>query len=190
MERLQLHRHIKKNLQLCVIYEAIKGRGAARRRGFVQAKTDIILSTDADTIVPRDWVESLVGALIGHPEAVAVTGSSYIPDGTSFTNWTMRVGMPLSLRLYRLLIGHYMLTGANFAIRRDAYNASGGFDAERDMLDDVYPSFRVSRTGSIVYLSRPRVKTEGDIFGRGYLQGFWHYARHLPPLLKRYRAKV
>lgn len=173
-------------LRLRVIHENSKGRGAARRRGFAEAKTEVVLSTDADSIVPSDWIESLVGALASHPKAVAVTGSSYITDGTWFTNWTMRVGMPLSLRLYRLLVGHYMLTGANFAIRRQAYEAAGGFDTARDMLDDVDLSFRVSRVGAIVYLSRPRVKTEGDIFGRGYLQGFWHYAQHLPPLLKRY----
>lgn len=98
----------------------------------------------------------------------------------------MKVGMPLSLHAYRLIIGHYMLTGANFAIRRKAYEAAGGFDPKQDMLDDVDLSFRVNKVGRIIYLKEPKVLTEGDIFGPGYLQGFWHYAQHLPPLLKRY----
>lgn len=173
-------------LDLRIVQETLPGRGRARHRGFAEANTDIILSTDADSIVPPNWTESLVGALVAHPEATAVSGSSYITDGTRLTNWTMRVGMPLSLRAYRFMIGHYMLTGANFAIRRDAYEAAGGFDQDRDMLDDVDLSFRVHKVGKIIYLKEPKVLTEGDIFGKGYIQGFWHYAKHLPPLLKRY----
>lgn len=173
-------------LDLKVVREPLSGRGRARCRGFAKADTDIILSTDADSVVPLDWVEKLVNTLVEHPEAAAVGGSSYITDGTRFTNWSMKVGMPLSLRAYRLMIGHYMLTGANFAIRRKAYEAAGGFDPEQDMLDDVDLSFRVNKVGKIIYLKEPKVLTEGDIFGKGYLQGFWHYAQHLPPLLKRY----
>lgn len=173
-------------LNLHIIHEPVKGRGCARRSGFAATKTDIILSTDADSIVPSNWVEKLVSTLLKNPETVAVSGSSYITDGTRLTNWTMRVGMPLSLRLYRLLIGHYMLTGANFAIRRRTYEAAGGFDADQGMLDDVDLAFRVSRIGQILYLKEPKVLTEGDIFKHGYIKGFWHYARHLPPLLGRY----
>jgi glycosyltransferase involved in cell wall biosynthesis len=176
-------------LKLRVIHEPVKGRGRARRSGFAAAKTEIVLSTDADSIVPSGWAEKLVSSLVENPEAVAASGSSYINDGTKLTNWTMRVGMPLSLRIYRLLIGHYMLTGANFIIRRQAYEAAGGFDAEQDMLDDVDLAFRVSQIGRILYLKEPRVLTEGDIFKHGYLKGFWHYARHLPPLLGRYWFK-
>lgn len=174
------------SLKLRVISEAKKGRGSARRRGFSEAQTGIILSTDADSVVPPDWIESLVDVLTEDPKVVAVSGSSYITDGTKITNWTMKIGMPLSLRLYRLLVGHYMLTGANFAIRHQAYEAAGGFDAKRDMLDDVDLAFRVSRIGKIKYLTQPKVSTEGDMFRHGYLKGFWHYARHLPPLLRRY----
>lgn len=176
-----------RQLDLKIIHEPALGRGSARKRGFAAAESDIVLSTDADSIVPTNWIEEMVKALVSHPSVVAVSGSSYIADGTVITNWTMKIGMPFSLRLYRLLVGHYMLTGANFAIRREIYVAAGGFDAAQDMLDDVDLAFRVSRLGKIMYLRQPKVLTEGDMFRGGYLKGFWHYARHLPPLLKKYR---
>lgn len=76
-------------LKLQLISEPRKGRGSARRRGFAEAKTEIILSTDADSVVPPDWIEALVDELLAHPSAAAVSGSSYITDGTRITNWTM-----------------------------------------------------------------------------------------------------
>jgi len=56
--------------------------------------TEFVLSTDADSIVPPDWAEKLVSALVKNPGAVAASGSSYIADGLRLTNWTMRAGMP------------------------------------------------------------------------------------------------
>ncbi|NEA37480.1 glycosyltransferase [Streptomyces sp. SID13031] len=170
-------------LSLRVVTEPCKGRGAARCSGFLEAHSDIILSTDADTVVPADWVDRLVDALMEVPKAAAVTTSCYITDGTRFTNWAMRVGMPISLRLYRVVVGHYLLTGSTFAIYRQAYEAAGGFDRSISMLEDVDLAFRVSRIGVIRYLPTPRVRTEGDVFRRGYLRGFWHY---FLPYLKRY----
>jgi glycosyltransferase involved in cell wall biosynthesis len=182
-------RQWENRLNLRVLHESRRGRGAARRTGFAAARTAIVFSTDADSQPPSNWIESLVGAFEEDSDIVAVSGSSYIVDGSRLANFTMKICMPLSLRLYRLLIGHYMLTGANFAIKRAIYEKSGGFDAACDMLDDVDLSFRVARLGKIRYLSRPKVKTEGDIFGRGYFRGFWHYFRHFPPLLQKYGCR-
>lgn len=170
-------------LAIKVISEPRRTRGAARRAGFAQTDTEIVLSTDADTIVPLDWVESLVDCLLRNPEAAAVTTSCYITDGTPVTNWTMRVGMPLSLRLYRAVTGHFLLSGSTFAIRRLAYESAGGFNIDAHMLEDVDLSFRVARIGRIIYMPKPRVETEGDVFREGYLKGFWHYFK---PYLQRY----
>ena len=46
-------------LNLKVIKEEQKGRGVARNTGFAHATGDIILSTDADAIVPPHWIETL-----------------------------------------------------------------------------------------------------------------------------------
>lgn len=173
-------------LKLKVISEPKLGRGQARMTGFANANADIILSTDADSIVPVDWVETLVNTLCVTKNTAAITSSSYITDGSWLTNWTVKIGMPISLYLYRIIIGNYILTGASFAIWRKAYLDSGSFDSKRDMLDDVDLSFRVARVGQIKYLAKVKVKTEGDIFSHGFVQGFFHYFRYFPPLLKHY----
>jgi glycosyltransferase involved in cell wall biosynthesis len=173
-------------LDVEIVDEPILGRGRARHTGFSKANTEIILSTDADSITPFDWVETLTNTLIKDAEIAAVSGSSYITDGTWLTNWTMKNGMPLSLKLFKLFVGHYMLTGANFAIRKEIYKDAGGFDINRDMLDDVDLSFRVAKHGRIKYTNKAKVLTEGDIFKGSFAKGFLHYFKHFPPLLKKY----
>ncbi len=177
----------KDKLALEIMEEPLKGRGAARRAGFAKANTDIILSTDADSKVPPNWIEAMVDTLLSNPKAVACTSPSFITDGSKMTNLTMSIGMPLSLRMYRLIVGHYMVTGGTFAVRRLAYESAGGFDETQDMLDDVDLSFRLAKLGKIIYLPFLRVETEGDIFSKGYIQGFWHYFKHWPKLYKKYR---
>lgn len=170
-------------LPIRLLYEPKKGRGAARRKGFSNCRTRIVLSTDADTVVPPDWVDSLVEYLIQHPKSAAITTSCYITDGTPLTNLTMWFGMPISLRLYRLFSGHYLLSGSTFAVRLTAYRAAGGFDPSLDDLEDVDLAMRLSSVGPIGYMPKPRVRTAGDIFAAGYIQGFLHY---FVPFVRRY----
>jgi O-antigen biosynthesis protein len=47
-----------------LLSEIQKGRGAARNTGERNAKGDIILMTDSDCIVPRDWISSMVAPLL------------------------------------------------------------------------------------------------------------------------------
>ncbi len=52
-------RQIVRRFPVRVIGEAKKGITPARNAGFNAARGDIIARTDADTIVPRDWVEKV-----------------------------------------------------------------------------------------------------------------------------------
>ena len=88
--------------------------------------------------------------------------------------------MPLSLQLYRILIGHYMMTGGNSAIRQTAYTVAGGYNASKDMIDDVDLSFRITRYGKITYVSKLCILTEGDIIRHGFLKEFWRYFEYFP----------
>jgi biofilm PGA synthesis N-glycosyltransferase PgaC len=170
-------------LDLVTVQEQRIGRGSARRKGFQQVTTDVVLSTDADTLVPPDWIETLVNALMQRSAVAAVTTSCYIGDGSRMANLSMRIGMPIALRLYRILRGHYLLTGSTFAIRRCSYELAGGFDPEVDFLEDVELASRVAKVGTIRYISRPRVLTMNNVFRSGFIKGFLHY---LIPYLKHF----
>ena len=58
-----------------VLFERTPGVCPARDTGTQAAKGDIVVSTDADTTFPSDWLERIVTAFEQNPKAVGVAGS-------------------------------------------------------------------------------------------------------------------
>jgi cellulose synthase/poly-beta-1,6-N-acetylglucosamine synthase-like glycosyltransferase len=167
-------------LNLRIVHERRQGRGPARRTGFALAHGKVVLSADADTTYPPNWLSSLLGAL-ADPEVVAVTGTARIDDLSGWQNVVFNICQPLAMWCYRLALGHHCLSGFNFAIRRNVYRASGGFDPALNAEEDADLSRRVARLGKIRFLLIP-VTFSGRRFKRGLLRGllaytvlFWHY---------------
>ncbi|MGH7245971.1 MAG: glycosyltransferase, partial [Candidatus Levyibacteriota bacterium] len=163
----------KNKLNLRIVFEKEKGRGFARRAGFAVAKGDVILSTDADTIVPKNWINEMTRLFQGNT-IVAVTGPSRVTDRNAFMNTFFSTCQPIAMKLYRFFVGHYWLSGFNFAIRRDIYEKSGGFK-EMDAQEDTDLSFRVSKLGKITYNPHWKVVVSGRRFQQGVLKGVYNY---------------
>lgn len=161
-------------LSLKVIFEPVKGRGAARAAGFAAARGEIILSTDADTIVPPDWVENLTSGLIQSGAAAAVGATTVIDCGKAAAA-IFNFVQPLTARVYRLLFGHYWLGGYNFAIYKDIYRRAGGFDPKLNAMEDTDLGFRVKKIGRIRFLPKVVVKFSGRRFDRRLIPGLIDY---------------
>ncbi|OGG11564.1 hypothetical protein A2Z00_05005 [Candidatus Gottesmanbacteria bacterium RBG_13_45_10] len=164
----------KRKLDLKIITQKVKGRGAARQKGFQKAKGEIILSTDADTVVPPFWVEQLSHALLER-DGVAVTGPCKITDCSWFTNTIFNVMQPLAMRTYKLIFGHYWLSGFNSAIYKEAYKKSGGFNVKLNAQEDVEIAFRVSKIGNIIFIPSVKVIFSGRRFQKGFIRGIVPY---------------
>jgi glycosyltransferase involved in cell wall biosynthesis len=170
-------------LNLTILSESHKGRSPARRLGFSRAKSEIIFSTDADTIVPATWIESILPSF-KDPKTAAVTGPVKINDCFVLSNLLFNFCQPLAMHAYKVFFGHYWLNGSNFAIRQTIYHKSGGFDKQLVEIEDINLSEKVSRFGHIKMIDVP-VKTSGRRFTKkGVLNGFsvyansfWHYLR-------------
>jgi glycosyltransferase involved in cell wall biosynthesis len=67
----------KKDKKVKYLFELKRGRGAARYKGEINAKGEIILMTDSDCIVPKNWVEEMIkiiknyDAIQGFQEAIS-----------------------------------------------------------------------------------------------------------------------
>ena len=154
--------------------QKIKGRGAARQKGFENANGDILLSTDADTVLPPAWIEKLSHTLKGD-SSIAVTGTCKINDCGFFSNTIFNIFQPLCMRLYRLIFGHYWLSGFSFGIYKDAYKKSGGFNIHLNIQEDIDLSFQVGKIGRIRFISDFPVLFSGRRFNNGLLRGLLPY---------------
>lgn len=161
-------------LHLRVVFEPQKGRGAARAAGFGAAHGNIILSTDADTIVPNDWVENLATALEMGNE-VAVVGSTTVNGCGRFVTAIFNFIQPVSARIYRVLFGHYWLAGFNFGIKRETYFRAGGFNVNLTAMEDTDLGFRVKKIGKIKFLSNVSVAFSGRRFQNRFWAGMKDY---------------
>ena len=154
-------------LDLKIVSAKKQGRGAARVAGFKVAKGEIILSTDADTIIPRDWIANYLKHF-ENPKIVAVTGPWKIKSKSKVRNFTAYHFQRLSLAC---------LTGLNFGIRKAVYKKSGGFDVTLNAQEDIELTPRVRKLGKIMYAKDVAVLTSARRYRKGLLKGLWDYQK-------------
>ncbi len=159
-------------MNLRIIKETKQGRGTARARGFKEAKGDIILSADADTIFYPGWIDTLTSAL--KSGIAASTTSCKIIDCSPLTNLLFNLTQPKAAFLYRLFIGHYWLAGFSFGITKSVYEKSGGFDTALQAQEDIDLTFRVAKLGEIKFINKP-VIFSGRRFKDGFFSGIYEY---------------
>ncbi len=172
----QIAQKFLRKLDLKIITEKTRGRGAARAAGFKAAQGDIITSTDADALLPPTWIEDMLNELKS-TNNIAVCGPCkfYGLSRTKirFLNWFQ----PLAMNFYRLFIGHYWLSGFNFSIKKDAYVAAGGFDRRLNTNEDLELSFRVKKLGRIRYAPKICVVISARRLNQGIIKGLFSYIK-------------
>lgn len=170
-------------IPVTVIDEPMRGRGAARSAGFARATGEILFSTDADSTVPPNWIESFL-PFFNNQEIVAVAGRGVIKELRTIYNMAHTIIQPL------FTIG---FAGFNFAIRKNTYQQSGGFNRILNAWEDTDLAYRVADIGVIqktwrapVTVSARRFQKRGVTRGLlEYIQSFskWKYLRQQNAIL-------
>ncbi len=161
-------------LPVRLIRENRKGRGQARATGFEQARGEIVLSTDADVIVPSDWIEKMTAPFVD-TKVVGTASLLITHDLSSFDNWVYGVGDWLYMWINRAFIGNHTVVGCSFGIRRSTYNAVGGFQVDLRAQEDVELGWKLRKAGKVVLVPGVRPLVSGRRFRSGVLQGFFEY---------------
>lgn len=163
-------------LPLRIVAEQRKGRGAARARGFSEARGDIIFSADADCILPLDWITALAMP-IQRGKVVGSTGPLRIGERRTLGTRLATIGFLVTAYMFRVTTGHWILSGFSAAISADIYRKSGGFNADMDASEDIDLSKRISRFGKISLVRSCIVTASERRFKNGVLGPWLEYAR-------------
>lgn len=157
---------IAKKLADKVIQQESKGIGGARNDGAKVAKGEILVSTDADTLPPKNWLERILYDFENY-DIVGVSGPLVPYDGDTFGRFLFRFAYDLQPRLFKPFF--VFMFGPNTAIKRDAFFKCGGY-AHLEVADDAEIYLRLKNFGKvlfdrdlIMFVSYRRFREEGPI---------------------------
>lgn len=170
-------RQFQHKLNLKIIQEPQQGRGAARAAGFAKAQGDIICSTDADTILPSNWLTEITKPL-KTPGVIATAGTCKINEGTPLQNAMFNWLQPRVAKLFEWRHTYPCLTGSSAAVKKEIYEQSGGFHRELNAFEDGEIAKRLSQYGRILLLTHiPVISSARRFMKYGLLPGLLHYAK-------------
>jgi len=128
------------------------GVGLARQTGFDAASRRIIVSTDADALPSRDWIERLVEPF-RDPATVCSFGTIRLSGDGVFV--AIGHGLFRSFQRVNLLLGRPICCGPNFAVRESAFHDVGGFAVGQtypNEAEDVRLALKLRSVGKVVFL--------------------------------------
>lgn len=158
-----------------VIFEPKEGVGYSRQAGFMAAEAPIIATTDADTIVPPNWLSKILKAFDRDPELVAFGGFHALYNGPFLARFAVRYLIFIPWIFDRIFTGGWSLSGANLAVRKRAFLRIGGFNTKLKLSEDSDLSQRLRSVGRVGLDMGFRVETSGRRYGNGLFIAIMQY---------------
>lgn len=130
----------EKNIYLRVLDEPIKGVARARNTGFFTATGDILASIDADCSPDEQWIKH-ISRCFAEKDCHIVRGKVIMADAPLpiylLTKWGW---YKWYYQFLQLISGHTLFSGGNFAVKKEIFIQSGGFNnqiVDINGLDDL-----------------------------------------------------
>ena len=158
-----------------VIRENEKGLTKARQRGFKESTGDILAYIDADTRMPKNWINLLEKTFNKNHDCVCLSGPYIYYDVSKLQQFLVKWLYWYLLAVPSSYFTGYMVIGGNFAIRRETLNKMNGFDTSIKFYgEDTDIARRAKEFGKIkfnprfhMFSSGRRLNSQG-FFSTGY----------------------
>ena len=158
-----------------VIFNQVKGVGAARQAGFMEARGKIIATTDADNILPPDWLTRIVKEFDKDQKLVAFGGLFRLYSGPLSARIAVRYLTYPTFQFDKLITGNWSLIAQNMAVRRSASIKVGGLKSIQ-IGEDADLSHRLANIGRVIIDPVTLVYPTGRRARHGLWYGIWSYA--------------
>jgi glycosyltransferase involved in cell wall biosynthesis len=159
---------IARGLGAQVVAEARPGVCNARQRGTQVSRGDIVISADADTTYPTDWLDNIDKSFRIDDRVVAVAGPCQYKDGPLWGRFYGELLFGSLYLMYRCTGRTYYVTATNLAFRRDRWP---GYDVSLTQGGDELDLLRkLRRRGEVIYnhanpaWTSPRRLTRGVLY--------------------------
>jgi len=156
------------SFEAIVVSEKRPGICFARQAGTEKASSEIVVSTDADCTLPKDWLQKIYDTFQKHPDIVAATGSFQF---SAKPRW----GRFYSISLFKAVKHFFKLTGiilytpaSNFAFKKSVWEEIGGYNTALTQGGDENDLFkRLRAKGNARYISDNCIQTSSRRLAKG-----------------------
>jgi glycosyltransferase involved in cell wall biosynthesis len=150
-----------------VVREETPGVCAARQRGSLVARGEIVVSSDADTVFDTGWLSRIDRTFRQDPARVAVAGPCRYPGGPWWGKVYARVLFELVYLTYRLTGQVGYVTATNVAFRKNAWS---GYDLTGTQgADELGLLRRLRSRGKVAFDRRNSTFTSARRLSQGLL---------------------
>jgi glycosyltransferase involved in cell wall biosynthesis len=143
---------LAKEYPVRVVNEAEQGMIQARNRGFNEAQYEIIVRTDADTIVPQNWIKR-IKKYFENEKLIALSGpSSFYETNNNLSEKAALQTQKSYLNFMTHAMGHGCLYGPNMALRKSAWERVKNSVClnDRDVHEDLDLAIHLAPFGEIM----------------------------------------
>lgn len=144
-----------------VILEKNKGTRFAYQRGMSEAKGEVILVTNADSIVPKNWVSSIIAVYQQDPEIVGV--------GTKVGFYDVSPLVTIIFNILYFLNPTKSFWGQSMSCTKEVFEKVGGINHGFDTNEDGIFGLLVKREGKVNFLNHIVVRSSGRRYSGGLL---------------------
>lgn len=153
---------IAKRYPVRVINEKNQGMISARNRGFNEAKHEIIARTDADTIVPPNWIKKIKKSFTDE-EIIALSGPAYFYELPKVSNADSisKSAFDSYRKILRRILRSDILYGPNYAIRKKVWEKvkNSACLSDKAVHEDIDLTIHLLGLGKIKFYQNLKVKT-------------------------------
>jgi glycosyltransferase involved in cell wall biosynthesis len=154
-----------------VVSEPQQGVCAARQRGVECARGEIIISTDADTTQPHDWLRTIDASFAASHKVVAVAGPCRYENPSWWAKAYPTLLFGFVALIYALTGFVFYISATNIAVRRHAFP---GYDLRLTQGGDELDLLRrLRRRGLVSWQRHNVVNTSARRLERGLLYNFF-----------------
>jgi glycosyltransferase involved in cell wall biosynthesis len=167
---------VAKNFNVILVSEKKQGVAFARNKGAKLARGEILAFTDADTILPKNWLSRIFEEFEKDKDLIAFGGSCEFYSGPLCAKLASKFLLKPFLILDKFFSQGFNLMGCNMAIKKSAFFEISGFNENLKMNEDVEISYKLRKIGKVKFDFNFKVKTSGRRFSKGLIFGILNYA--------------
>ncbi len=155
-----------------VVKERKQGIAFTRQRGLLTAKGNVVACTDADAVVPKDWLKKIISHFEKNPRLVGIGRPGIFVDEKDEQVFPSIIYLVVGV-FFKLLakLKKPVFSGFNHSYKRKVFLEAGGYDTTREHTEDIGCGQLLTKYGEVIYDTTNVVMRSDRRLKRGKIKG-------------------